>query len=47
MKAGYNMPHPALKVKVTPHQTQQAADLVDGSYAAEEAHGQRQGSHSD
>lgn len=39
MKAGYNMPHLALQVKVTPHQTQQAADLVDGSYAAEEAHG--------
>lgn len=39
MKVGYNMLHPALKVRVTPHQTQQAADLVDGSYAAEEAHG--------
>lgn len=29
-----------------PHQTQQAADLIDGSYAAKEAQGHGQGAHS-
>lgn len=28
-----------LKVNVIPHQTQQTTDFVDGSNAAEEAHG--------
>lgn len=33
--------------KRIPHQTEQAADLVDGSDAAEEAHGHGQGAHRD
>lgn len=35
------------KKKPVPYQTQQAADLIDGSDAAEEAHGHGQGAHSD
>lgn len=36
-----------LKVNIIPHQTQQTTDFVDGSYAAEEAHGHGQGADSD
>lgn len=32
---------------VRPHQSQQAADLVDSTDAAEESHGHGQGAHSD
>lgn len=35
-----------LKMNVIPHQTQQTTDFVDGPYAAEEAHGHRQWTHS-
>lgn len=28
-----------IKVNVIPHQTQETTDFIDGSYAAEEAHG--------
>lgn len=33
------------KHKTVPYKTQQAADLIDGSDAAEEAHGHGQGAH--
>ncbi len=35
------------KVNAIPYQTQQTTNFVDGSYAAEEAHGHWQGTHSD
>lgn len=35
------------KVNVASHQTQKTTDFVDGSNAAKEAHGHRQGTHSD
>lgn len=31
---------------MSPHQTQQTADFIDGSYAAEEAQSHGQGAHS-
>lgn len=35
------------RVNKRPHQTQQTADFIDGSYAAKEAQGHGQGAHSD
>lgn len=38
-KASYTMLPLVIKVNVITHHTQETTDFIDGSYAAEEAHG--------